>query len=362
MLKRVEAAGRAALAKHVLSRFQSDLVLEKIPGSVKLNRILFMRWDAIGDMMISLPFFRKVRELFPEAETGIVVSRRNLPLLKYEKGFTVILYDRRPSIFIRSLILARHFKPDVIVDTRMHYDSTTSFIYGVVSGAKLRLSASNRDNRLPFSVRVPMPEGRHHNADLTRILLDGLGRTIDDSDLDREPRLSVEETESADAFWRESGLMLRKNAIGINISARDPRHRWTDEKTGELCEKLIIRGLTPVVLSAPLERKRAIRIASSHPGTLVAPECPTILHASALIKDFAIFVTPDTGLVHIAAAFSVPVVGMYCPNEPHLPLWYPWRVESEVLTDREEVKNITVRDVEMAVARLMKRTTAFDLT
>jgi len=362
MLKRIEATGRRALAKHILSRFQPDHVLEKIPSSSELNRILLMRWDAIGDMMISLPFFRKVRELFPEAETGIVVSRRNLPLLKYEEGFTAILYDSRPSIFLRSLILARRFRPDVIVDTRMHYDSTTSFIYGVVSGAKLRLSASNRDNRLPFSVRVPMPEGRHHNADLTKILLEGLGRTIDDSDLDREPRLSLEETEPADAFWRKNGLMLRKNSVGINVSARDPRHRWTDEKTGALCEKLIARGQTPVLISTPSQRRKVMRIASLHSGTLVAPECPTILHAAALIKDFAIFVTPDTGLIHIAAAFSVPVVGLYCPNEPHLPLWHPWRVESEVLTDQEKVENITVRDVEMAVDKLMKRTATLDLT
>ncbi len=346
MLKRFEDAGRRMLSKHILSRFQQDPVRAKIPDGVQLNRILLMRWDAIGDMMVSLPFFRKVRELFPEASTGIVVSRRNLPLLKYEEGFTAILYDSRPSVYLRSLFLARRFRPDVIVDTRMHYDSTTSFIYGVVSGAALRLSASNSDNRLPFSVRVPMPEGRHHNADLTRILLEGLGRTIDDSDLDREPRLSLEETEPADAFWRKNGLMLRNNSVGINVSARDPRHRWTDEKTGELCAKLISRGQTPVLLSAPSQRRKVIEIASLHSGTLVAPECPTILHAAALIKDFAIFVTPDTGLVHIAAAFGVPVIGLYCPNEQHLPLWHPWRVRHELIrTQTGRVEDITVQDV-----------------
>jgi ADP-heptose:LPS heptosyltransferase len=362
MLKRVEAAGRKALANHVLVRFQPDQVLKKIPASVKLKRILLMRWDAIGDMMVCLPFFRKLCELFPEAETGIVVSRRNLPLLKHEKGFHTILYDGRPSTYIRSLILARRFRPDVIVDTRMHYDSTTSFIYGLVSGAKWRLSASNRDNRLPFSVRVPMPEERHHNADLTRILLEGLGKGIDDSELDREPRLSVEETEFINAFWRRIGLRFRGNCVGINISARDPRHRWTDEKTAVLCESLIFHGKTPLLMSTPSERRRAFEIAGSCPGILVAPECPTILHAAALIRDFALFVTPDTGLVHIAASFGIPVVGMYCPNELHLPLWYPWRVENEVLMDTEKVENITVKDVEMAVDRLMRRTAVSENT
>lgn len=362
MLKRMEATGRRALTRYGLSRFQPEHVLEKLPDSAELDRILLMRWDAIGDMMVSLPFFRKVRELFPEAEVGIVVSERNLPLLAHEEGFLPILYDSRPSIYLRSLVAAWRFRPDVIVDTRMHYDSTTSFIYGVVSGARWRLSATNRNNRLPFSVRVPVPEGRHHYAHLIKILLEGLGKNIDETDLDREPRLSVEETEPVDAFWREKGLTLRGNSAGINISARDPRHRWTDEKTGELCEKLVSRGLIPVLLSTPSERKRAVEIASLHSGTLVAPECATILHAAALIKDFAIFVTPDTGLVHIAAAFGIPVVGLYCPNEPHLPLWYPWRVESEILTNREKVEDITVRDAEMAVDRLIKRTVSLDLT
>ena len=362
MLKKMEAAGRRALAKHVLARFQPEQILQKIPVDVRLKRILLMRWDAIGDMMVCLPFFRKLSELFPEAETGIVVSRRNLPLLKHEKGFHTILYDSMPSTYIRSLILARRFRPDVIVDTRMHYDSTTSFIYGLVSGAGWRLSASNRENRLPFSIRVPMPEGRHHNADLTRILLEGLGRNIDDSELDREPRLSLEEMEFVSTFWRRIGLRLRGNCVGINISARDPRHRWTDEKTASLCESLISRGQTPMLMSTPSERRRALEIAESRSGTLVAPECPTILHAAALIRDFALFVTPDTGLVHIAASFGIPVVGMYCPNELHLPLWYPWRVENEVLIDNEKVENITVKDVEMAVDRLVRRTAAIDIT
>lgn len=361
MLKRVEAAGRIALTKHVLVRFQPDRVLERIPVNVKLKRILLMRWDAIGDMMVCLPFFRKVRELFPEAETGIVVSRRNLPLLKHEKGFHTILYDSEPITYIRSLALARRFNPDVIVDTRMHYDSTTSFIYGLVSGAAWRLSASNRDNKLPFSVRVPIPEGRHYIAKLMSILLEGLGKKIDDSELEREPVLSVEETEFVCAFWRETGLRFRGNCVGINISARDSRHRWTDEKTAVLCGSLISRGKTPLLMSIPPERRRALAIAESRSGTLVAPECPTILHAAALIRDLALFVTPDTGLVHIAASFGIPVVGMYCPNESHLPLWYPWRVENEVLMDPEKVENITVKDVEKAVDRLVRRTAAIDV-
>ncbi|NOQ22866.1 MAG: hypothetical protein GQ565_09520 [Candidatus Aegiribacteria sp.] len=355
MLKRMEAAGRRALTRHILSRFQQGRILSKIPDGVKLNRILLMRWDAIGDMMVSLPLFRKVRELFPEAETGLVVSRRNLPLLKYEEGFTAILYDSRPSIYLRSLILTRRFRPDVIVDTRMHYDSTTSFIYGVVSGAKLRLSASNRDNRLPFSVRVPMPEGRHHYAHLTKILLEGLGREIDDSELDRKLRLSADETGFADAFWRETGSSLRNKAIGVNISAGNPSRLWGTDNTAELCSFIMNSGNIPLVFSTPDDRSEAALISDAVPGAILIPECRTILHAAALVKGLKAMITPDTALVHIAASYDLPVLGLFPQREGHMPLWYPWGVRHELIrTHTGRVEDISVQDVINGYLKLLE--------
>lgn len=355
MLKRLEAAGRRVLSRAVLSHLGSDRVYQRIPENVKLKRILIMRWDAIGDMVVCLPFFRKIRDLFPEAEVGIVVSRRNIPLLKYEDGFHTILYDSDPSIYLKSIIEARKFRPDAVVDTRMHYDSTTSFIYGIISGAEWRLSASNRDNRLPFSVRVSMPPGRHHYADMTRILLEGLGKRIAPSELDREIRLSSEEIGFANAFWREAGLKLRGESIGINISTRDPRHLWGESSIRELCSRLNAAGHVPILISTPDEHTKALQIASSSPGTLVAPVCSTILHAAALLKGFRIFITPDTGIVHVAASQGVPVVGLYCPNESHLPLWFPWEVPHEIISAHRSVTEIEAGDVQDAAERLLER-------
>ncbi len=356
MLKKLETAGRKLLSRAVLSHFGSEKVYQRIPENVKLKRILIMRWDAIGDMVVCLPFFRKIRDLFPESEIGIVVSRRNNSLLKYEDGFHTILYDSNPSIYLRSIIEAIRFRPDAVVDTRMHYDSTTSFIYGVISGAAWRLSASNRENRLPFSVRVPMPPGRHHYADLTRILLEGLGRNIDESELDREIKLSSEEIGFADAFWREAGLEFRGKAIGINISAGNPLRIWGERSTAELCSVLISSGFVPLLFSTPDDREQALRISSEISGVLVIPECKTILHAASLLKDLKMLITLDTALVHIAAAHEVPVVGLFPQRESHMPLWYPWKVDNELIrTPSERVEDITVQDVEKSFRKLLAK-------
>ena len=370
MLKKLERAGRRALARRLrgarlpdgFRQGTQDPPLCRIPEGSRLGGILFMRWDAIGDMMVCLPWFRRVRELFPETRMGIVVSRRNAPLLRYEGGFRKILYDSRPAVYLRSLAEARRFGPDAIVDTRMHYDSTTSFLYGLVSGAEWLLSAGNRDNRLPYNVRVPMPEGRVHMSEMTRILLQGLGRELDDADLDRQPRLSASELAFAAAFRRKSGLLFAGGVTGINISARDPGHRWPMERVEGLCARLSELGSRAVLLSAPEDAGRAEALASRHSGIIPAPVCPTVLHAAALIRDLDMFVTPDTGLVHIASSYGIPTVGLYVPNEEHLPLWLPWRVENEVLMAEGEIREIEVDDVLEAMARLSSRTGSMEFS
>ncbi|MBN2585835.1 MAG: glycosyltransferase family 9 protein [Candidatus Fermentibacteraceae bacterium] len=360
MLKRLESSGRRVLASFIRRGFRAEAVRDRIPDGSALRSILIMRWDAIGDMMVCLPYFRKVREAFPDARVGIVVSKRNMPLLRYERGFRTILHDSSPGVYLASLRKAREFRPDAVVDTRMHYDSTTSFIYGALSGARWMLSARNSRNGLPFNVRVPMPDFRMHNADMTRLLLEGLGRPIDDLELDRQVRLSSEELEFAADFWRRVGLGLRGRCVGINMSARDPRHRWPENSVEELGVRLLELGKRPVLFSIPSGRDPAVAIASRHPGVIVAPECPTILHAAALVRDLAMFVTPDTGLVHVSSSYEIPTVGLYVPNEEHLPLWFPWRVESEILMDPESVHGITVGSVLGAVVRLSRRTGALE--
>jgi ADP-heptose:LPS heptosyltransferase len=361
LLKWLETSGRGVLASCLRKGFAAEVVRDRVPEGLTLRNILIMRWDAIGDMMVCLPYFRKVSEVFPEARVGIVVSGRNMPLLRHEREFRTILYDSHPGAYIASLLQAREFRPDAVVDTRMHYDSTTSFIYGALSGARWMLSARNRRSRLPFNVRVPMPDSRMHNADMTRLLLEGLGRPLDDLELDRQVRLSSEELEFAAEFWRRVGLRLRGRCIGINMSARDPRHRWSENSVEELCVRLLELGKRPILFSMPSGRDLAAAIASGHPGVIAAPECPTILHAAALIRDLAMFVTPDTGLVHVSSSYEIPTVGLYVPNEEHLPLWLPWRVESEILMDPERVDRITVGSVLGAVVRLSRRTGALEL-
>ena len=356
-LRRVERAGRRLLLSGLAPFTSPGVPLARVPERTALHRILLMRADAIGDMATCLPLFRELRALHAEAEIGIVASKRNAPLLRYEDGFRVILWDRNPGIFLRSLAEAKEFRPDAVVDTRMHYDSTTSFLYGLVSGSEWTLSASNRDERLPFSVRVPVPHGGRHIVELTAMLLSGLGRDVRVTGLDRKLRLSATERAFAALFWRDAGLSLRGRAVALNVSAGNPRRAWGAESWVDLCRFLTSASIRTVIFSTPADRGEALAIAAAG-GALAAPVLPDILHAAALLEEMRLLVTPDTAMVHIAAAHEVPVVGLYPVRDAHMPLWYPWEVAHRLVRtpDPERVSAIPPAVVIDAVEDLLAST------
>ena len=58
-------------------------------------------------------------------------------------------------------------------------------------------------------------------------------------------------------------------------------------------------------------------------------------------------ITPDTSLVHIARAFNVPVVGLYCQYMKNFLLWKPYNQQygSVVSNNNDDVFDITVDQV-----------------
>lgn len=349
LLKKLEIFGRRMLHHALFS------VVEGITGAVpdddRLQRILLMRQDRIGDMILTLPLIRRLGELYPDSRIGIVASESNGIILKYETGLDIITYRKNPGGFISSLVQARNFNPDAAVDMHMH-DSTTSFVYALSSGARWRLHI-DRENRLPFNVRVCAPQDGHI-MDAFAGLLSGLGRKVETAGLKREISLSEEETDFAADFWNRSGIPPG-DCAAVNISAGGENRRWGVDRYARVCSSILEMGLKPLILFSPTDIETARAVYHSEPGVLISPVTPGILHLAALIRGVTILVSPDTSVIHLAASYGIPIVGMYLRFDPSLPKWYPWDVKSEVLTasDHTSLDSISPEMVSEAVRALV---------
>lgn len=351
MLKKLEVLSRKILFRALAPGVSSGNVPLSVPVGETVNSVLIMRQDRIGDMIMTLPLIRRIRDLYPGIKIGVVASESNSIILEHEDGLNVITYRKDPGGFISSLTEARHFSPDAAIDMHMH-DSTTSFIYALASGARWKLHI-DRENRLPFNIRVKAPQDGHIMEAFAG-LLSGLGRRVEAKGLNREITLSREEISFAEDFWNRSNTSPG-NCAAVNISAGGENRRWEASGYARVCSCIIDLGLKPLILYSPQDLSSAEAVCRIEPGVIVSPVTPSILHLAALIRGVSLLVSPDTSVIHLAASYGIPVVGMYLPFDPSLPKWYPWDVRNRILiaSDEKSLDSIDPDAIADAVRELL---------
>jgi lipopolysaccharide heptosyltransferase I len=94
--------------------------------------------------------------------------------------------------------------------------------------------------------------------------------------------------------------------------------RWSEASWLALARRLREHGFTPVFPGGSnAERATAARLASAVSGAIAAPPM-ALAEAAALLAHAHGVVGVDTGLTHLAVAFDVPTVGIYCATDPAL--------------------------------------------
>ena len=101
----------------------------------------------------------------------------------------------------------------------------------------------------------------------------------------------------------------------LHSTARDAK-LWSEGAWREVGRALDAKGVRCVLpWGNAAEQARSQRIAAAIPGALVPPRL-SIRDAAGLIGGAKAVLGVDTGLMHLAAALRVPVVGIFCDSEP----------------------------------------------
>ena len=69
----------------------------------KGGSLLFLRYDRLGDMIVSLPVFRAVKERYPELKIDLLCSASNVQIVKDDPNFNrLYIYQKN---FVKDIIL-----------------------------------------------------------------------------------------------------------------------------------------------------------------------------------------------------------------------------------------------------------------
>jgi heptosyltransferase III len=276
-------------------------------------RVLVAAMRRLGDVLLTTPLIRSVKQAFPQASIDALVFAGTEGILSGNSDLaSVIAVGERPSLRESLTLLrriGRHY--DLALSTQTGDRPTALVCFaGRQSAGPIesgRFSATIK--RLALSRSYETDRGQHRVVDHLR-LAELLGIP------------ACNEIVRPQGKVRSDLLPVHPYAV-VHAAPKYNYKRWTIEGWRRICRALRLRGLATLVIGAKADRVYLDEVwqgcdVTRLDGTLDWPEI------SALIGAACVYVGPDTAVTHLAAATGTPTVALYGPTDPRI--WGPWPV------------------------------------
>jgi heptosyltransferase II len=292
-----------------------------------VKRILVRGPNWLGDAVMCEPALRGLRGLFPDAQVTLLVKPAVADLFVGHPAVTRLLtYDSkgRHAGFSGKWALAKQLRRqgfDLAVLFQNAFEAAfLTFLARVPR--RYGYATDGRSLLLSDPVAVPDPRMLIHQVRYYWDLLKPLGLTGDPP----VPELVVlpEEEQAMVGRCAQGGLTPTDIVVGINPgSTYGDAKRWLPERFAEVTERLCRtihtspgQQVSVVIFGAKGEEHLGQDIAArlSSPS-LVLSGATTIRELMAVVKRCSLLLTNDTGPMHIASAFKVPVVAVFGPTD-----------------------------------------------
>ncbi|HKQ52418.1 MAG TPA: glycosyltransferase family 9 protein [Pyrinomonadaceae bacterium] len=317
------------------------------------ENILVIDFGQLGDVVLSLPALRAIRERFPRARITVAVGKPGAPIVELSGYADATITVDRVALRDGSKLLAlfrigrivkqvRRERFDFVID--LHSLSETNLL-GFLSGARQRLYARRPGRSLDFlsnfHPRPPVEDNRpeKHAVDRYLDVLVPLGVR----DAPRVPRLRTrpEDDAAVEQMLRKEKAAAGAPLVGLFPGAGHPGRRWPLERFAELAERLVRNDSVRVILFAgPEERELVKQMRAQFPRSTVIFDRLTVPQLAAALARLSVFVANDTGPMHVATAVGTSVVALldrptpnsFIPVEERHKIIYSRRI-SEMTTD-----------------------------
>jgi ADP-heptose:LPS heptosyltransferase len=281
------------------------------------KRILLIRLEHIGDVLLTTPAFRALRKRFPNAQIDVLVREFTAPVLKGNKNISNVIVWNAPWLSnigkkdtwssVRKMILRlRKNKYDLAID--FHGDPRN--ILFATKVAKYRVGFGCRG--FGFLLNKVVPYGKQHVINRNLSLAKALGANVSDKRM--ELNLSA-----SDEQFAKSALKGISKPVCISTGSGKKEKNWIDSRWAEVANHLIEKGATIIFTGGKSDALTAEFI-KSHVGN---PEkainfCgkTTVTQLAAVIKHCRLVLSPDSAPVHIARIMNTPMLELCFVDDP----------------------------------------------
>jgi ADP-heptose:LPS heptosyltransferase len=289
--------------------------------SINPTNLLVIDFGQLGDVVLSLPALRAIRERFPGAKITVAVGKTGAEIIDLS-GYAdrTLIVDRvalrdgfLPFSIFQIFKLVRDVRSrqfDFVID--LHSLSETNLL-GFLSGASHRLYSRRPGRSLDFlsnfQPRPPLEDGRQKRHLVDRYLDVLLPLGINNAHRLPQLRTRPANDQAIEQILRKAKADSGAPLVGLFPGAGHPSRRWPLAGFADLAEFLIRNDqVRLLVFIGPEEEGLISEIRKLFPASAVVLERLTIGQLASALARLAVLVSNDTGPMHIAAAVGTPVV------------------------------------------------------
>lgn len=307
-------------AKRPLRRTKGGSVLPRV-----LNKILVVQLGDIGDLVLSVPTIRSIRENYPNAEIYVAARDKASDLVElcpWADGSIAVTKKKQP--LSKAIKYQWHFfsrlrakKFDMVFDMRT---GTRGGFLAILSGAPVRLSFTAladvwRNVFFTHLLFPPMDMPFLHMSHYHLLLLNAYGLKVN-SDW---PKFVVPEKhdQQVSQLLKNDGVPTDRPIVAIQPFSLWRYKEWGEDKFSALANRIHETLDCSILFCGTKEewgRVQAMTSGSRQKGIFNFAGKTTIVQYAALLKRCSMFIGCDSAGVHIAAAVGTPTATIYGPS------------------------------------------------
>jgi ADP-heptose:LPS heptosyltransferase len=281
------------------------------------HRVLFIQLRRIGDVLLGTPALRAVARRFPDAKVDFLVEP---PADEVLLGHPLV--DRRLVVprdkSLRSFVQVAHelrrARYDWVID---FFSNPRSAQFAFVTGARVRVGLDRCGRRWAYTHHM-VEEEQDRDAYAVDLRLDALARMGVPAQ-GRELEIYADRADPAECARVAEllkGVSPDKSLVAVAAGSANPAKRYPADLTAEVIARLLANGCAVVLTAGPGETDLAEVIVRRLPQPILLLSEARVPTLAALYRRAHLYLGPDSGPKHVAAACGIPSVTLFGPGRP----------------------------------------------
>ncbi|MCK9279709.1 MAG: hypothetical protein M0P71_03740 [Melioribacteraceae bacterium] len=329
-----------------------------------LKNVLIIRpHNQFGDMLASIPLFRAIKEKYPECSITLIASPDNhYAVEKNEYLETVYLFNKKKLFYSISYSkdLNNLLKTEwdvVIVPFTVAISKTSCILAGLANSSNkigLRnLNGIHNNYDFVFNYRIDLDWKKHPDSHVSDFIQE-LIRPFGISTKNFQSHVSFDEQDLlvAENFLKTNFSESKKLVVGLHVGAGKTPNRWSLDNFIFIINYLKNIFDARIYLTGSTNDSEELNYIKNHLtikiGYYVNHSIPEL---AALISESDLFITNDTGVMHVAGSTNVSQISLFGPTNPFN--WAPLGNNKYFLRKSDLIDDIKVEEVISLIDRLL---------